>query len=139
MKRSEFLKEMNKERAESFRILRKIDNRKVVKPKKKKGRKSKDRPRKRYIYALELQGGYYYIGQTVNVENRYRMHLEGRGAKWTKLHKPVSIMESYCVGVKSEGSATDDEDRLTASYAAMFGRDKVRGGRNCAVSGWYSH
>jgi putative endonuclease len=42
-----------------------------------------------YIYAIECEDGSVYIGLTVHMENRWKRHLSGRGARWTKLHKPV--------------------------------------------------
>lgn len=44
-----------------------------------------------FIYAMECDDGSVYIGQTVNLANRFKQHSAGRGARWTKLHKPVQI------------------------------------------------
>lgn len=44
-----------------------------------------------FIYAMECEDGSVYIGQTVNLANRWKQHSSGRGARWTRLHKPVQI------------------------------------------------
>jgi predicted GIY-YIG superfamily endonuclease len=44
-----------------------------------------------YVYAIECEDGSVYIGQTVNLANRWKQHFSGRGARWTRLHKPVQI------------------------------------------------
>ena len=45
-------------------------------------------------YVLPLEGdaenaSYVYVGCTANVEHRMADHALGRGAKWTRLHKPT--------------------------------------------------
>lgn len=44
-----------------------------------------------FIYAIECEDGSVYIGQTVDMANRWKQHSSGRGARWTRLHKPVQI------------------------------------------------
>jgi len=42
-------------------------------------------------YVIECDDGSYYIGQTDNLKRRWREHLSGKGAQWTKTHKPLQI------------------------------------------------
>jgi len=42
-------------------------------------------------YVIECDDGSYYIGQTDNLKRRWREHLSGEGAQWTKTHKPLQI------------------------------------------------
>lgn len=55
----------------------------------------KDFPKPRegtwFIYAIECEDGSVYIGQTVDLANRWKQHSKGRGARWTRLHKPVQM------------------------------------------------
>lgn len=52
---------------------------------------------------------------------RMRDHVEGRGARWTRLHKPVSDRPFLvCDG--------DHERVLTLKLMHLHGPDKVRGG-----------
>lgn len=80
------------------------------------------------IYALQLEQGKYYVGKTHRfegfdgVELCFQEHLEGRGCEWTKLYKPISIIESY------EHDSTFEEDDLTKKYMMKYGIEHVRGG-----------
>ncbi len=50
------------------------------------------RPGKWFVYALECDDGSIYIGQTENVEERWKLHASGRGAEWTRRHPPVKLI-----------------------------------------------
>jgi predicted GIY-YIG superfamily endonuclease len=53
------------------------------------------------LYALELEGGKYYVGITAykDVTIRFNQHLNDKGAKWTKRYKPVRIIEARSLGL----------------------------------------
>ena len=83
------------------------------------------------LYVLELEDGCWYIGCTRNVEKRYRAHSNGKGAQWTRLHKPLTIRETRETGANSDREAALMEDQLTLEYARQYGTEKVRGGGYC--------
>lgn len=87
----------------------------------------------RYIYCLRLEGGYFYIGQTVDVERRFAIHMSGKGSAWTKIHKPIEIIETMFLEGISESDAVDLEDKMTFKYADKHTERKVRGGRHCRI------
>jgi putative endonuclease len=43
------------------------------------------------VYILLCKGGTFYTGYTKNLKKRVRMHINGKGAKYTKIHKPMEI------------------------------------------------
>jgi len=45
-----------------------------------------------WIYMLRLANGSYYTGYTKDLEQRYRAHCSGRGAKITRSFPPVRIV-----------------------------------------------
>ena len=45
------------------------------------------------VYVLELENNKFYIGYSENVNNRLLNHFNGGGSTWTKLHKPVKLVE----------------------------------------------
>lgn len=45
-----------------------------------------------WIYMLRLANGSYYTGYTKDLEQRYRAHCSGRGAKITRSFPPVGIV-----------------------------------------------
>ena len=50
------------------------------------------------LYVLKLVKNKYYVGITCkNVHVRVSQHKNGKGAAWTKLYKPVNVIESFLV------------------------------------------
>jgi putative endonuclease len=45
-----------------------------------------------FVYIVECNDGSLYTGWTTDVERRVKMHNAGRGAKYTKLHRPVKLV-----------------------------------------------
>lgn len=45
-----------------------------------------------FLYVLECEGGSLYTGIAVDVEKRYALHVSGKGAKYTRSHKPYRIL-----------------------------------------------
>lgn len=46
-----------------------------------------------YIYVLKLEQDKYYIGKTDNPNIRLENHFSSNGSEWTKLYKPLKIIE----------------------------------------------
>ena len=44
-----------------------------------------------FVYIVQCNDGSLYTGWTVNVERRVKQHNVGRGAKYTRLHRPVKL------------------------------------------------
>ena len=57
---------------------------------------------KHYVYILETERGTLYCGYTNNVERRFKAHLAGKGAKYTKANKPTKIVYTKEYQTKSE-------------------------------------
>jgi predicted GIY-YIG superfamily endonuclease len=74
------------------------------------------------IYILELQHGKYYVGKSVNVQERFEQHSRGEGAAWTRRHKPLRILRVI------ENVSPFDEDKFTKEYMSLHGIENVRGG-----------
>jgi len=77
------------------------------------------------IYALELESNKYYVGQThrgIAANIRFQEHKSGNGSEWTRLYKPISILETY------ETESLFEEDILTKKYMIKYGIENVRGG-----------
>ncbi len=77
---------------------------------------------KQYIYVLQLNGGKYYVGKTVDVVKRFRQHLNGSGSAWTKKYKPIKIIKNILL------TSPFDEDKYVKQYMSKYGIDNVRGG-----------
>jgi cellular nucleic acid-binding protein len=75
-----------------------------------------------FIYAIQLEEGKYYIGKTNNPQFRLESHFNSNGSEWTKLYKPIKVLE-----VKSNCDDYD-EDKITIQYMDKYGINNVRGG-----------
>jgi predicted GIY-YIG superfamily endonuclease len=83
------------------------------------------------LYALQLEDGCYYIGMTFDVIRRFKKHGTGKGAAWTRLHKPIQILEVRETKFYDQDEVAKLEDDMTLEYALKYGSDKVRGGGYC--------
>ena len=89
------------------------------------GRKTKDGY---FVYVLECNNGSYYIGQTENIVKRWNEHISGKGADWTKAHKPIKIIhyEEY----KSRAEAVDREQKLKTGFGRKWIKREIEAKRN---------
>lgn len=64
---------------------------------------------KYYMYVLLCEDGTLYTGFTTNVARRFSMHQSGRGAKYTRSHRPIKILFTK--------QFLSKHDALSAEYA----------------------
>lgn len=79
------------------------------------------------VYVLKLENDKYYVGRSGNVKTRMKHHFESDGCEWTKLHKPISVVETI------ENCDGFDEEKYMLKYMSKYGIDNVRGGSVCQV------
>lgn len=63
-----------------------------------------------WVYILECSDGTLYTGCTNNLERRIKQHNEGKGARYTKIRRPVKMVFSIELGNKT--SAFKEEYRI---------------------------
>lgn len=80
------------------------------------------------LYVLQLANGKYYVGKSADVIKRYDQHKNGTGSAWTKLHKPVRLLETRPL------TSAHDETNATKDLMKKYGIDNVRGGAYTAVT-----
>jgi putative endonuclease len=44
-----------------------------------------------YVYVILCTDGSFYTGYTKNIDTRIRLHESGKGARYTRMHKPQKI------------------------------------------------
>jgi putative endonuclease len=44
------------------------------------------------LYLIECRDGSFYAGITNDLDARYRAHVEGRGARYTRSHPPLRLI-----------------------------------------------
>jgi hypothetical protein len=75
-----------------------------------------------HLYVLKCEEGKYYVGKSYDFTTRYKKHLAGDGAFWTKRYKPIGLAELLSNVDKY------DEDKYVWKYMEKYGIDNVRGG-----------
>lgn len=55
-----------------------------------------------YVYILLCADSTFYIGTSNNVEKRVKTHNLGKGAKYTKVRRPVKLLYTETLPNKSE-------------------------------------
>jgi hypothetical protein len=80
------------------------------------------------VYVLELRNSKYYVGKTVkDPQVRFDEHAQGNGAAWTRIHKPIQIINVI------ENADNFEEDRQTKIYMSEYGINNVRGGSYTSI------
>ena len=79
-----------------------------------------------FVYILELEAHNWYVGFTQDLFVRIASHFLGAGAKWTQLHKPISV---HMV----RPGDTLLETCITIALMCKHGWEKVRGGSYTTV------
>lgn len=66
--------------------------------------------KKYFTYILLTELNTLYCGYTDDVEKRFQAHLEGKGAKYTRSHKPIKIV--YQKEFETKSDAMKEERRI---------------------------
>ena len=85
------------------------------------------RPDTFYVYAIKCDDESLYIGQTEDLKERWKQHLLGIAAEWTKKHKPVSVAhyEEY----SSREEAVKREKELKTGFGRKWLKREIAAGR----------
>ena len=78
-----------------------------------------------FVYLIECTDGSLYTGITVDLESRFKAHLEGRGARYMRLHPPLRLLAAESHPDRSAASKAEYRiKQLTAAekraYAARM-------------------
>ena len=90
--------------------------------------KSGEKVRERYLYVLALEDGCFYVGSTQNPKRRFRQHRDGQAASWTRLHRPIQLLECYAAGTSEQSVCERLETAKAVELMQLHGIKKVRGG-----------
>lgn len=78
-----------------------------------------------YCYIVECSDGTYYTGWTTDPVRRVKTHNAGRGAKYTRMRRPVKLV--YVESLPDRASAMKRERAVKALSRA--GKKKLMGGK----------
>ena len=65
---------------------------------------------KYYLYILQTTDNTLYCGIARDVQKRFQEHLSGKGAKYTRSHKPLKIV--YTKEFENKSEALKEEIRI---------------------------
>jgi putative endonuclease len=82
-----------------------------------------------YVYILLCSDGSFYTGYTKNVDERVRLHSCGKGARYTKMHKPKRV--AYVETLLSRAEAMKREKAIKK----LSHQDKLELTRSVKTSG----
>jgi len=85
------------------------------------------RPGKWFVYALECEDDSIYVGQTENIEERWKQHASGKGAEWTKRHPPVRLV--HWEEFDSLQAAVNREKELKTGFGRKWLKREYTAGR----------
>ena len=77
------------------------------------------------VYVLECEHGKWYVGITLNLNQRLAQHVAGTGARWTRLHRPLRVYKVI------SPAAEETERQETLRLMLQKGWENVRGGPWC--------
>jgi predicted 3-demethylubiquinone-9 3-methyltransferase (glyoxalase superfamily) len=80
-----------------------------------------------YVYAIKCDDGSLYIGQTDDLKQRWQEHVAGRGAEWTKKHKPQYIAHHEIYPTRDE--AVKREKKLKTGFGRKWLKREIEAGR----------
>jgi predicted GIY-YIG superfamily endonuclease len=80
-----------------------------------------------YVYAIKCDDGSLYIGQTDDLPKRWKEHVSGQAAEWTKLHKPQYIVHHEIYSTRDE--AIKRERDLKTGFGRKWLKRKIETGR----------
>jgi predicted GIY-YIG superfamily endonuclease len=85
-----------------------------------------------FVYMVECADGSLYTGWAVNVEKRIAVHNAGRGAQYTRMHRPVKLV--YVEACASRAAAMRREAAIKkwprAKKLALIQPTQMRKARN---------
>ena len=77
-----------------------------------------------YLYLLRCEGGSIYCGITTDLERRLKQHQSGKGAKYTRTHRPIGYAAAFSA-----------ENRSVASKLEHFAKSLTHEGKEKLAEG----
>jgi len=80
------------------------------------------------IYAFSLEDNKFFIGYTTNLKLAEKNHLKGKASKWTKMYKPIKIIETWNYESKNGKIDMAFVDEKVHLYFEKYSAINIRGG-----------
>ena len=63
-----------------------------------------------YVYMILCEGNSFYTGYTKNLDSRIRLHKNGKGARYTRMHRPKKLV--HVEAFRSRAEAMKREKKI---------------------------
>ncbi len=63
-----------------------------------------------HVYIILCEDGSFYTGYTKNLDSRVKLHTRGKGARYTKMHRPKKLV--YAEELDSRAEAMKRERKI---------------------------
>lgn len=63
-----------------------------------------------YTYLIRCEDGSFYVGHTSDLDRRFKEHSQGKGGRYTNLHRPIEIL--YHEEFSTEKESMDRERQI---------------------------
>nr|WP_299035048.1 GIY-YIG nuclease family protein [uncultured Tenacibaculum sp.] len=80
------------------------------------------------IYVLGLEENNFFIGYSSNPKIALKKHLNGKASKWTRMYKPLRVIETRMYKSKNGKMDISYLDKIVFEYGKKYSPEKVRGG-----------
>ncbi len=69
-----------------------------------------------YVYILRCNDGSYYTGHAKDPERRFKLHKDGRGARYTRMHEPEELVYVEEFGSRGEAMKRERQIKTLSHY-----------------------
>jgi len=69
-----------------------------------------------WLYLIACKGGGIYVGIAKNVAERFKVHLSGEGALYTKINRPLSMLAKVEVGTQKAALSIEKKVKKLSPY-----------------------
>ncbi len=69
-----------------------------------------------YVYILRCNDGSYYTGHAKDLERRFKLHKDGRGARYTRMHEPEELVHVEEFGSRGEAMKRERQIKTLSHY-----------------------
>ena len=82
-----------------------------------------------YAYIMLCEDNSLYTGISLDIQERFKTHLQGKGSKYTRSHKPIRIVYSELYKNKSDAAKREYQikgwSRIKKLNLIKFGRPVI--------------
>ena len=80
-----------------------------------------------YVYVIMCEDGSFYTGYTKNLDSRLTLHFNGRGARYTRMHKPEKLAYTEVFSSRAEAMKRERNVKTLSRKQKMELVDSDRG------------